>query len=75
MISLRIRELAEAQGFTLSYVQREAKLPMSTVRRYWWSSRTGLERDAGTLREVNLLTLQAIAEFLDVSPGDLLVAQ
>src|SRR5215211_2023283 len=75
MIRLRVRELAEARGLTLSTVQREAKLPVSTARRYWWSSRTGLRRDSGTLREVNLLTLQAIADFLGVPPGDLLVTQ
>ena len=73
MIRLRIKELAEARGLSLSTVQREAKLPVSTARRYWWSSRTGLQRDAGTLNEVNLFTLSAIARLLNVRPGDLLI--
>jgi hypothetical protein len=72
MIRLRVKELAESHGLTLSVLQREARLPMSTCRRYWWSSRTGLERDAGTLNEVNLLTLTAIATILGVRPGELL---
>lgn len=72
MIRLQVKELAEARGFTLSVLQREAKLPVSTARRYWWSSRTGLQRDAGTLNEVNLFTLGAIAVLLGVRPGDLL---
>ena len=46
---------------------------MSTVRRYWYNSRTGLERDAGTLREVNLDVLGAIAGVLGVEAGALLV--
>lgn len=72
MLSLRIREIAEARGLNLALVQREAKLPMSTARRYWWSSRSGLARDAGTLTEINLFTLAAIASFLGVKPGELL---
>jgi hypothetical protein len=72
MIRLQVKELAEARGLTLSAVQREAKLPVSTTRRYWWSSRTGLQRDAGSLNEVNLITLSEIAALLGVRPGDLL---
>lgn len=72
MIRLRVKELAEARGLSLSTVQRQAKLPISTARRYWWSSRTGLQRDAGTLNEVNLITLTEIAALLGVRPGDLL---
>ena len=72
MIYLRIRELAQAKGWTLTKVQRETKLPLTTTRRYWYNSRSGLERDSGTLREVNLTTLKTIAALLDVRPGDLL---
>jgi transcriptional regulator with XRE-family HTH domain len=73
MIVLRIREVAQAQGLTLAALQREAKLPVSTARRYWYNSRTGLERDAGTLSEVSLETLALIAHLLQVHPGELLV--
>ena len=53
--------------------QREAKLSVTTARRYWYNSRSGLARDAGTLTEVNLTTLGAIAALLNVTPGELLV--
>lgn len=72
MAHLRIKELAEARGLNLTTVQRETKIPVSTVRRYWYSSRTGRSCDAGTLREVNLKALSTIATLLDVRPGDLL---
>jgi hypothetical protein len=68
---LRVRELAEARGLTLASFQREAKLPVSTARRYWYNSRTGLPGDAGTLSEVSLFTLGVIAALLEVRPGDL----
>lgn len=73
MVRLRIKEVAEAQGLSLAAVQREAKLSMSTARRYWYSSRSGLERDSGTLREVNLFALKTIAGLLGVRPGELLI--
>ena len=72
MIRLCIREVAQARGFSLTEFQRFTNLPMTTARRYWYGSRTGLERDAGSLRDVNLATLAMIAALLRVEPGDLL---
>ncbi len=72
MLRLRVKEIAESQGFRLAHVQREAKLSGTTARRYWYNSRSGLARDNGTLTEVNLETLAAIAALLGVRPGDLL---
>jgi hypothetical protein len=69
-----VREVAECQGFKLAQVQREARLSVTTARRYWYNSRSGLARDAGTLTEVNLATLGAIATLLNVQPGELLEA-
>lgn len=73
MIRLCIKEIAESQGFFLAHLQREARLSMTTARRYWYNSKSGLARDAGTLTEVNLATLGEIAALLKVRPGDLLV--
>jgi hypothetical protein len=73
MFQLRVQEEAQRQGLCLSDIQRETRLSMSTTRRYWYNSRTGLERDAGTLREVNLDVLGAIAAVLGVAHGALLV--
>jgi hypothetical protein len=71
-VRLRVKEVAEGQGLRLSYIQPEAKLAVTTARRYWYNSRTGLAKDAGTLSEVNLETLGVIAETLKVRVGDLL---
>jgi DNA-binding Xre family transcriptional regulator len=73
-VSLRVREVAERQGLRLAQVQREARLSVTTARRYWYNSRSGLARDAGTLTEVNLETLGMIAALLKVQPGELLEA-
>jgi len=73
IVRLRVKEEAERQGLCLAQVQREAKLFVTTARRYWYNSRTGLAKDAGTLSEVSLATLGEIAALLKVRPGDLLV--
>lgn len=73
MVRLRVKEVAESKGVYLARLQREARLSVTTARRYWYNSRTGLERDAGTLSEVNLETLALIAQLLQVHPGELLV--
>lgn len=72
MSYLRVKELAEARGLTIVALQRASDVPLSTLRRYWWSSRSGLARDAGTMREANLIILSQIAVVLNVQPGDLL---
>jgi DNA-binding Xre family transcriptional regulator len=74
MVRLCIREVAQQQGLRLSEIQREARLSITTARRYWYNSRSGLARDAGTLSEINLATLGAIAALLNVKPGELLEA-
>lgn len=74
MVRLRVRQVAQQRGLKLANVQREARLSITTARRYWYNSRSGLARDAGTLTEVNLATLGAIAALLKVQPGELLEA-
>jgi hypothetical protein len=72
MVRLRIREIAQARGLSLSQFQRAADLPMTTARRYWHGSRTGRAQDAGTLRDVDLERLGMIAILLRVRAGDLI---
>lgn len=69
---LRIKEHAAARRVSMHRIQIELQLPASTLRRYWWSSLSGLERDAGTLVCVKLPILKAIADYLGVRPGDLI---
>jgi hypothetical protein len=70
-VKLRVRELAERQGLTLSLFQREAKLPMSTARRFWYSTSDGSANGA-PLKQINLEVLDEVAGFFGVTPGDLL---
>ena len=73
MVILRVKELAEEKGLSLSRVQRETGMPLSTARRYWWNSRSGLQRDAGTLNEVSLYYIERLADLLGVEPGGLFI--
>lgn len=73
MIELRIKELAFERGVTLSFIQRNTTMPMSTARRYFYNSKTGLKRDAGTLAEVRLEHIEAISKLLGVEPSELFV--
>ncbi len=71
MPSLKIRELAEAQGMNISQLQRRADITMNTARRYWYNTRNG-KADGDPLEELNLPVLQAIAGVLGVKVRDLI---
>ena len=70
-IRLCVRELAEAQGLNISRFQREAKIPMSTARRLWYSTSDGKEKGP-PLKLVNLEVIEQLSKFFDVVPGALL---
>jgi hypothetical protein len=72
-LQLRLKEVAHECGWTLARLQREAKLSMPTARRYWFSSSTGLARDAGTLRAVRLGEIDKISRTLQVAARDLFI--
>jgi hypothetical protein len=78
MVRLCVREIAEqrlGERGAMAFVQREAKLTPSIIRRYWHNSRTGRrEQDIG-LREVRLDVLEAVARVLGVRVTDLLVEE
>jgi hypothetical protein len=70
-VTLRVRELAEAQGHTISSLQRQANITMSAARRYWYGSRDGT--DGGpALTELDLRVLGSIAGVLGVGIRDVL---
>ncbi len=71
MARLKVREVAEAKGKRLSDVQFDARLPMATVRRYWYGTSDG-KAEGKQLTEVDLTKLAAIAEALDVKVTDLI---
>jgi DNA-binding Xre family transcriptional regulator len=67
---MRVRELAEARGLDLATFQREAKLPVSTARRYWYSTEDG-SPNGEPLKRVNMETIDKLSEFFGCPPGDL----
>ena len=71
MARLRLRQIAEARGHTMSSLSRESKLTLNMVRRYWYNTANGLE-NGPPLTEVSLPALDAIAEVLGIEPGDLI---
>ncbi len=70
-VRLRVRELAVARGLNLSTFQREAKLPMTTARRVWFSTSTG-SVDGEPLQQISFDVLDVLAQFFQVPPGELL---
>jgi hypothetical protein len=73
MLELQVQTIAQAKGITIAQIQRETQIPHSTVRRYFYSSRSGLERDKGTLEDIRLSYLERIAQVLRVPPATLIV--
>lgn len=71
MIKLRVRELAEKQGYNLGTFQRATSLPMTTARRIWHSSSDG-SAGGDRLKHIDLDLLEGMADFLGVIPGELL---
>ncbi len=73
-IRLKIRDIAEARGLNISSFQREARVPMSTARRLWYSTGDGKE-SGPALKLVNLEIIERIAEFFEVDAGELLESE
>jgi transcriptional regulator with XRE-family HTH domain len=61
MVKLRVKEIAEAQGFSQSRLQRESGVTMPTLRRYWFN-----QTDS-----VHLESIERIAKALGVQVSDL----
>ena len=74
MVQLMVKDLAEARGLNQSKLSRKADIPLSTVRRLWFS--TGNGRAKGQpLKHVSLEVLETVAQFFGVEPGELLRSQ
>ena len=69
-VRLRVRELAEARGLNLSTFQREAKLPMTTARRVWFSTSTG-SAEGEPLAQISFEVLEVLSDFFGLEPGGL----
>jgi transcriptional regulator with XRE-family HTH domain len=71
MARLRLRQLAEARGYNMSSLSRDSRLTINMVRRYWYNTANGLE-DGPPLTEVSLPALDALADVLGITPGELI---
>jgi hypothetical protein len=69
-VRLRVRALAEARGLNLSTFQREAKLPMSTARRVWFSTGKG-SAEGEPLAQISFEVIDTLSKFFEIPPGDL----
>ena len=69
-IRLLVRDVGQSKGMSLSEFHREAKIPMSTARRLWYSTQDGSE-NGPPLRFVSLDVLEQVARFYDVGIGEL----
>lgn len=69
-VRLRVRQLAEDRGLNLSTFQREAKLPMTTARRVWFSTGTG-SIEGEPLAQISFEVIDTLSRFFGVPPGDL----
>jgi len=62
MFRLKIKEIAEAQGYNMSTLSRKADVPFITIRRAWKNPQY----------EIKVSTLYKIAQTLGVSTSDLI---
>lgn len=62
MITIRLKELAEARGLTKNQVQKRTGLDIGMVRRYW-------NNHSDT---VHLPSIDKLCALLDCEPGDLI---
>lgn len=61
MTTLRVRELAEARGFNILTLSRASELSYTTVHNMWH----------GTMKQLNMETLNSVALALGVEVSDL----
>lgn len=71
MVRLRVQELAKHCGYpTIAAFQRGAYLPMTTVRRVWFSTSDGSPHGP-PLKVISFEVLELLAAVLDVEVGAL----
>jgi DNA-binding Xre family transcriptional regulator len=68
-VKLNIPAIAEKRGFNMSQLQREARMPMATMQRYWHATGKG----GAPLTSVDLRHLDRLCKALKCDISDLLV--
>ncbi len=72
MAKLKVRQVAEAKGKTISDLHFDTRLSLATVRRYWYGTSDGKEAGTEKFVQVDLDKLGAIAKALGVKVVDLI---
>lgn len=62
MITILLKEVAEAKGYKMYRIQKETGLDAGLIRRYWRNETTSID----------LRYLARLCAYLGVTPGDLL---
>lgn len=62
MITIALKEVAEAKGYKMYRLQKETGLDAGLIRRYWHNKTTSID----------LRYLDRLCVFLGVGPGDIL---
>lgn len=62
MITILLKDIAEAKGYKMYHIQKETGLDIGLIRRYWHNETTS----------VDLRYLARLCAFLNVTPGELL---
>lgn len=62
MITIALKEVAEAKGYKMYRLQKETGLDAGLIRRYWYNKTTSID----------LRYLDRLCVFLGVAPGDIL---
>ena len=75
MAKLNIQAIARKRRVSIAKIQRVTELPLTTVRKLWHSSRTGLKRDEGTIDRVKLSDLQAVADGFGINICELIAQE
>jgi DNA-binding Xre family transcriptional regulator len=68
-VKLNIQEIAGRRGLNMSQLQREARMPMATMQRYWHATGQG----GAPLTSVDLRHLDRLCKALKCTVGDILV--
>jgi DNA-binding Xre family transcriptional regulator len=68
-VKLNIQEIAGQRGLNMSQLQREARMPMATMQRYWHATGQG----GAPLTSVDLRHLDRLCKALKCTVGDILV--
>jgi DNA-binding Xre family transcriptional regulator len=64
MIIVRLKEVAESQGYNLSRLQKASGVDLGVLRRLWkWD---------GTLQSIHVSSLDRLCAILKVQPGDII---